>query len=106
MVTFIAMQGQERQEKATPPEGYKKLNDTCISRMYVDYYGDGRVTVMYIIAHTNHQPGSCENAYLPLPKSVQEEIAIKLCSGIPPERIMEGTVQTKFRQHVYTIIVQ
>ena len=74
--------------------------------MYVDSYGDGRVTVMYVTAHTNHQPGSCEDDYLPLPKSVHEEIAIKLSSGIPPERIMEGTVQAKFRQHVYTIIVQ
>lgn len=84
----------------------KKLNDTCISRMYVDYYGDGRVTVMYITAHTNHQPGSCEDAYLPLPKSVHEEIAIKLSSGIPSERIMEGTymyIATNIRQHIYTI---
>ena len=50
----------------------------------MDYYGDGRMTVMYIIAHTNHQPGSCEEAYLFL--SVHEEMAIKLGSGIPSER--------------------
>lgn len=58
----------------------------------MDYYADGRVTVMYMIAHTNHQPGPCEDAHLPVPKSICEEIAIKLNSGIPPERIMEGTV--------------
>ena len=29
--------------------------------------------------------------YLPLPKSVKDEIAIKLSNGIPAERIMEGT---------------
>ena len=70
----------------------KKLNDTCISRMNVDYYGDGHVTVMYVTAHTNHQPGPREDAHLPLPKSIREEIAIKLSNGIPPERIMEGMV--------------
>ena len=40
--------------------------------------------------HTNHQPGPHEDMYLPLPKSIREEIAIKLSSGIPAERIMEG----------------
>lgn len=55
--------------------------------MYVDYYGDGRVT-----AHTNLQPGPCEDAHLPVPKSICEEIAIQLSNGIPPERMMEGTV--------------
>ena len=34
----------------------RKLNDTCISRIYVDYYIDGHVTVTHITAHTNHQP--------------------------------------------------
>ena len=28
--------------------------------------------------------------YLPLPKSIREEIAIKPSNGIPAERIMEG----------------
>ena len=60
--------------------------------MYVDYYGDERETVIYITAHTNHQPGSCENAYIPLPKSVHKETAIKLSSGIPLVRTMEGTL--------------
>ena len=63
--------------------------------MYVDYCGDGRVTVTYVTAHTNHQPGQAEDAHLPLPKSVREEIAIKLSSGIPPERVMEGTMLNK-----------
>jgi len=47
---------------------------------------------MYVTAHTNHQPGPGEDAHLPLPKSIREEIAIKLSNGIPPERIMEGMV--------------
>ena len=69
--------------------------------MYVDYYGDGHVTVLYITTHTSHQPGTCEDAYLPLPKSVHEEIAIKLSSGIPSERIMEGTVQQNWTTHLH-----
>ena len=69
----------------------RKLNDTCISRIYADYYNDGHVTVTHITAHTNHQPGHHEDMYLPLPKSIKDEIAIKLSNGIPAERIMEGT---------------
>ena len=71
----------------------RKLNDTCISRIYVDYYNDGHVTVTHITAHTNHQPGHHEDMYLPLPKSIKDEIAIKLSNGISAERIMEGTCQ-------------
>ena len=69
----------------------RKLNNICISRIYVDYYIDGHVTVTHITAYTNHQPGHHEDKYLPLPKSVKDEIAIKLSNGIPAERIMEGT---------------
>lgn len=58
--------------------------------MYVDIKNDGHVKVTYVSAHTNHKPGPSEDAFLPLPKSVREEIALKLSHGIPPERIMEG----------------
>ena len=68
----------------------RKINNTCISRIYVDFYKDGHVTATHVTGHTNHQPGPHEDMYLPLPKSIREEIAIKLSSGIPAERIMEG----------------
>ena len=68
----------------------RKLNNICISRIYVDYYIDGHLTVTHITAHTNHQPGHHEDKYLSLLKSVKDEIAIKLSNGIPAERIMEG----------------
>ena len=68
----------------------RKLNDTCISRIYVNCYNDGHVTVTHVTAHTNHQPGHHEDMYLPLPKSIKDEIAIKLSNGIPAEKIMEG----------------
>ena len=60
--------------------------------MYVDFYEDGQViiTATHVMGHTNHQPGPHEDMYLPLPKSIREEIAIKLSNGIPVERIMEG----------------
>ena len=44
----------------------------------------------YVTAHTNHKSGPSEDAYLPLPRSTREEIAIKLANGIPCERTMEG----------------
>ena len=69
----------------------RKMNDICISRMYIDYHEDCQVMVMHVTAHTNNQPGPREDMYLPLPKSTWEEIAIKLSNGIPTERIMEGS---------------
>lgn len=69
----------------------RKLNDLCISRMYASVYCDGHVEVTYVTAHTNHIPGASDDAHLPLPESVRQEIALKLANGIPAERIMEGT---------------
>ena len=68
----------------------RKLNDTCISRMYVTEHMDGKVEVKFISAHSGHDLGAAELPHLPLPKGVKEEIAIKLSLGIQPERIMEG----------------
>ena len=58
--------------------------------MYVTEYKDGHVDVKYISAHTGHELGTSELCHLPLPKSVKEEIAMKISMGIPPERIIEG----------------
>ena len=70
----------------------QKLNGTCISRMYVTEYLDGKVVVKFISAHSGHDLGMTELPYLSLPKGVKEEIAVncKLSLRIPPERIMEG----------------
>jgi len=61
----------------------RKINDTCISRMYIDYCQVGHVTVTHIMAHTNHTPGRDEDKYLPIPKSIK---------SVMEERIMDGTV--------------
>ena len=58
--------------------------------MYANKYDDDHVDVTYVSAHTNHKPGPSEDAYLPLPSSTRQEIALKLANGIPAERIMEG----------------
>jgi len=58
--------------------------------MYVDYCQDGHVTITHITAHTNHTPRHDEDKYLPIPKSMLEENAIKVSNGIPTERIMDG----------------
>ena len=57
--------------------------------MYVDFCQDGHVIVTHVMAHTNHTPRCDEDKYLPIPKSIREEIAIKVSNGIPTERIME-----------------
>lgn len=68
----------------------RKLDATCISRMYVDEFSDHHIQVKYISAHNGHELGVCELPYLPLPQSVKESVAIKLSQGIPPDRILDG----------------
>ena len=62
----------------------RKLDSTCLSRLYIDEHEDGHVSVKYISAHT-HELGPSELKHLPLPQST------KLSSlGVPTERILEG----------------
>ena len=70
----------------------RKLNKTCISRIYATQSSnDGRIHVIYISAHTNHSLSIEDEAKnIPLPKTTQREISAKLQKGIPVERIMEG----------------
>ena len=60
--------------------------------MYVTKFKAGNIEVKYISAHSNHTIGPSEDAFLPLPTSTKEEIAIKLSLGISIERIMDGNV--------------
>ena len=68
----------------------RKLNDVCISRIYVTKFKSGKVEVKYVSAHSNHTTGPTEDAFLPLPATTKEEIAMKLSVGISIERIMDG----------------
>ena len=58
--------------------------------MYVDQHGDNTVTVEYIPAHTGHKPGPEEHKFLPLPKTIQEQVSVQLLQGIPAKRILKG----------------
>ena len=84
------MQCRLTDQKRPHQKPSRKVEACCISRMYVTEYKDGHVEVKYISAHTAHELGTCELRHLPLPRSVKEEIAIKISMGIPSERIMEG----------------
>ena len=83
---------QERKtEKRRPHQKpSRKLNNVCISRMYITRFKSGKIDVKYISAHSNHTPGKEEDAFLPVPTSAKTEIAIKLSLGISIERIMHG----------------
>jgi len=59
--------------------------------MYVTKLRSGKINVKYVAAHSNHTLGKEEDAFLPLPASTKEEIAMKLSLGISIERIMDGT---------------
>ena len=67
----------------------RKINGTCLSRMYVDNFEDGHVEVEYISAHTGH---TLEIKYLPLPFSTKEEVATKLSLGVNSTRILNGKI--------------
>ena len=58
--------------------------------MYTDEYESGAVCVKYISAHTGHDLGSQELKNLSLPGSTKEYVALKISSGVPPERILQG----------------
>ena len=70
----------------------RKINGTCISRMYVDELKSGWITVQYVSAHTGHELGLQELKYLQLPESTEEEVSMKIDLGIPPERILQGII--------------
>ena len=85
---------QKRQtaQKRPHQKPSRKLGAVCISRMYVTELQSGTVQVMYVSAHSNHETGPTEDAFIPLPASTRETIAMKLSVGIPIERIMEGNL--------------
>ena len=68
----------------------RKINDTCLSRIYANHFIDGHVEVEYIPAHTGHELDRCELNYLPLPDCIKEEVATKLSLGVNPSRILSG----------------
>ena len=54
VTTDHALNNDTLDKKRPHQKDTRKLNDTCISRIYADYYNDGHVTVTHITAHTNH----------------------------------------------------
>ena len=77
-------------EKRPHQKETRKINSTCISRMYVDELENGQVSVHYVSAHTGHDLGPQKLKHLPLPNSTKEEVSLKIGMGIPPERILQG----------------
>ena len=70
----------------------RKLNCTCISRMYVDQLQSGKVAVCYVSAHIGHELGPQELRYLLLPKSTKEEVSMKMSMGVPAQNILQGVL--------------
>ena len=77
-------------EKRPHQKETRKLNSTCVSKMYVDELKDGHITVKYVSAHTGHDLDPQELKYLPPPESTKQEVCMKISMGIPPERILHG----------------
>ncbi len=79
---------QRGQGSKTPS---RKMDRSCISRIYATHNSDDSVHVVYISTHTNHSLAIEDEAKnIPLPKSTQVELSAKLQQGISVERIMEG----------------
>lgn len=76
-------------KKRVNQKSSRKINDVCLSRMYVNEYQD-HVEVQYVSAHTNHKLCTSELPHLPMPRSSMDEVAFKVSRGIASERILEG----------------
>ncbi len=50
----------------------------------------GKVEVVYIKTHTNHQPGLKEVKYVPLPEATRQEVRNKYADGIKLDKIIDG----------------
>ena len=74
----------------------RKINEHCISRMYVDEFTDLHVEVTYISAHTGHELGTRELPFLPLPVSTKEEVARKICQGVTQQRVLDGKTKVLY----------
>ena len=81
-----------RQTSKTRPhqKASRKLNSTCLSRMYVDLHSNKHVTVKYVAAHTGHTLEAAELQFLPLPQSTKDTVSFKLLQGVPTKRILQG----------------
>ena len=91
---YCANKDQRKTKEVRPHQKEsRKLDSTCISRLYVNEHEDGRVSVKYISAHT-HELGNGELKYLPLPESTKQDVATKISLGVPAERILEGNKDT------------
>ena len=58
----------------------RKIGVVCISRMYLQNYTQC-MQVMYLSAHSNHDTGEKEDAFIPLPTSSKENMAMKISIG-------------------------
>ena len=55
-----------------------------------EHMKSGKVVVMYVTTHTNHQTGLMECKHLPLPKSVIDKVQSLLASGVKMENVLDG----------------
>ena len=83
----------------------RKLNCTCISRMYVDQLQSGKVAVRYVSAHIGHELGPQELRYLLLPNSTKEEVSLKMIMGVPAQSILQGVLWNLFYYLLYEVYI-
>ena len=85
-------QCKTEQLKESSPEDTQKLNDLCISRIYVTKFSSHHIEVTYMSAHTGHELGISELRFLPLPESTKQAVSQKISLGNPTVRILDGNV--------------
>ena len=92
-------------EKRRYQKETRKLNCTCISRVYVDQLQSGKVGVCYVSAHIGHELSPQELRYLPLPKSTKEEVSLKMIMGVPAQNILQGVLWNLFYYLLYEVYI-
>ena len=71
----VTKKKKKKRKTAPHQKETRKLNSTCISRMYVDELRDGQISVKYVSTHTGHNLGPQELQHLPPPESTKQEVA-------------------------------
>ena len=72
------IQPRQTSDKKERSQESRKINSSCMSRMYVDEFRDGHLELKYIPFHTGHVPGPDEVKHLPLPKRGGQKQPLKI----------------------------
>lgn len=78
----------------------------CLARLTAtENVHTGAVTVSYISTHTSHELNLSECKYLPLPRSVRQDVQEMLSKNIRMEKVLDGERIKGELQHITAAVL-